>query len=346
MTQCQFIHKMSQEGHHPDHMRVITHLVPDSLHPGNSVWRDIFSGFRARRSLFFFMIESHPFLFALTGLVGLAIGVRVAGLMFRPVEAIRDDRIKYRVKNLLFRAVRLLPNTTVILLLPLSVHPRFAQIAAGWIDDLQFWDMPILNYPALAADAPLRLEIARRAAGRKILVALGALDRQKGFDYLSRLTVEAPILSRDFLLVAAGKVRPASKDAAQAFVAAGGYLVDRRIDDAEMRALYEIADLVWTCYAPDYNQASGIFGRAFQFGVPALTREGAYLSTVGAEIGQTYLEIPYGNPGEAAARILAWSPPRPDVHMTETRVAAMAAHAAEVFATALNTRPVAPAAIR
>lgn len=324
-------------------MRVITHLVPDSVHPGSSVWRDILSGFRARRSLFFFMIESHPFLFAFTGLLGLVLGVRVAGLMFRPVEAIRDDRFKYRVKNLLFRAVRRLPNTTVILLLPLSVHPRFADIATASIDDLQFWDMPILGYPELARDAPLRAEIARRSHGRRILIALGALDRQKGFDYLSRLIVEVPELSRDFLVVAAGKVRPASGHAAEAFAAAGGYLIDRRIDDAEMRALYEIADLVWTCYAPDYNQASGIFGRAFQFGVPAVTREGAYLNTIGTEIGQTFLEVPYDAPKAAAARILAWSPTRPDIHATETRVAAMAAHASRVFATALNTTPVSEA---
>jgi hypothetical protein len=60
-------------------------------------------------------------------------------------------------------------------------------------------------------------------------------------------------------------------------VQAGGYACDRFISNEELFDLYACADLIWCCYAADYDQASGVFGRAIQLGIPVVVREGALI---------------------------------------------------------------------
>lgn len=55
---------------------------------------------------------------------------------------------------------------------------------------------------------------------------------------------------------------------------------DRIVTDDEILRLYKVADLAWCCYAPDYDQASGVFGRALQTGVEPVVREGRVLSDI------------------------------------------------------------------
>src|ERR1700685_4165033 len=49
------------------------------------------------------------------------------------------------------------------------------------------------------------------------------------------------------------------------------------------------ADLVWSCYAPDYNQSSGIHGRAVQLGIPVVVRRGSYIDALGKSLSHPSL---------------------------------------------------------
>jgi hypothetical protein len=60
---------------------------------------------------------------------------------------------------------------------------------------------------------------------------------------------------------------------------------------------------VWSCYAPDYDQASGIFGRAVQLGVPAIVRTSSYLAKLADHIGHPVLPVSFGDADKAAERI-------------------------------------------
>lgn len=337
---CQIISIVGSDGHHGQWLEVMPRLLPGALPPGATVGGDIRSGLWRRRALFFLMIENHPFTFIATALIGRALRIPVAGVMFRAAEAVRRDRFKYRVKNLLFRMLRRLPNTRVITLLPFALEPRFAEVAAGWVQDPQLWDLPILAESGLSADTSLVEGIREAAQGRRVIVALGAQDRVKGFDYLARLWCEVPEFRGRFLVVAAGKVRPGSAAAASAFAVAGGMLINRRLEDGELLGLYEAADMVWSCYAPDYNQASGIFGRAFQTGVPGIVRDGAFLTALGAMLAHPTLAIPYDEPARAAAMLIDWAPRRNAPETTAAAVEAMIARTRDVFRAALGRGPV------
>ena len=224
------------------------------------------------------LIEDGLGIYALVGLLRSLIGQRTAGFLFRPGTAISSQTLRHRGKRLVLRLLRLLPKVQTLTILPFVVEPRFAEIADGWIYDPQIWD---LHWPAPKKDASdggaLAEAIRRSAKGRKICCAVGRQDTAKGFDQFAALyAAKAPL--RDAMLFAyGGKVAATCENAAAEFSAAGGYSVNRFIADAELLDFYACADIVWCAYAPDYDQASGILGRAMQLGIPVVVRNGSLI---------------------------------------------------------------------
>ncbi|EDX80022.1 hypothetical protein BBAL3_1179 [Brevundimonas sp. BAL3] len=85
------------------------------------------------------------------------------------------------------------------------------------------------------------------------------------------------------------------------FVGAGGVVVNQFISDEELSSLYGTATVVWGVYAPHYDQASGIFGRAVQYGKPILLRRGSSIARHAEVLGARAVAIDYGDP-EAAVK--------------------------------------------
>jgi hypothetical protein len=115
-------------------------------------------------------------------------------------------------------------------------------------------------------------------------------------------------------------------------------LLDRRIEDAELFALYGIADLVWSCYAPDYNQSSGIHGRAVQLGVPVVVRKGSYIDALSETLSHPSLALPFDDMSEAVSSLLKWNPRRVDPEYSASLVRKMREHSLSVLADALRDK--------
>ena len=81
--------------------------------------------------------------------------------------------------------------------------------------------------------------------------------------------------------------------------ACGAMVVDRHLSDPELESLYGVADMIWACYRPDYDQASGVFGRAFQTGKPSLVRSGSVIEQYADYVGAKVLAIDYGDAARA-----------------------------------------------
>lgn len=223
-------------------------------------------------------IEDGLGIYALVGLLRLLIGRRTVGFLFRPGPAISSKTLRHRGKRLVLRLLRLLPRIQSLTILPFAVEPRFAEIADGWIYDPQLWD---LHWPAAMSGAPVGGALAdaiRQAAnGRAICVAVGRQDTAKGFDQFAELYSAAKPLRDAMLFAYGGKVAAPCENNAAAFAAAGGYGVNRFINGAELHDFYACADLAWCAYAADYDQASGILGRAMQLGIPVTVRNGSFI---------------------------------------------------------------------
>lgn len=260
---------------------------------------------------FFPMLDDNIGHFVWSVLVNALIGKRTTGLFFRPGECFRVDKLKYRLKRIIFKVLKHVPRTTIFTIIPFSAEPQFQQIANGYINDPQLWDLKYFALSGEGAFPELAARIRRESAGRTIVMALGTQTEAKGFNSFVDIWCNNLEIRRRFLFVAAGKVAQSCMVSAENFQKMNGLLMDRVVSDPELLYLYSVADIVWSCYLPNYNQGSGIFSRAFQFGKPAIVREGSFLSRIAAELTHPTLRVPVDHVN-AASLLLAWRPESTD----------------------------------
>jgi hypothetical protein len=124
-------------------------------------------------------------------------------------------------------------------------------------------------------DDALVEEFSKMAGSRPILSFLGSVTASKGINMLANIILEVPSLCDDVCVLIAGKVDAEAEASVDAIAKAGGIVINRRIADTELYAIYHASSAIWCCYQPEYDIASGIFGRAMQFGKRPAIRAGA-----------------------------------------------------------------------
>jgi hypothetical protein len=328
------------DGHHDDYYRLFAAVATELGVSMRSVQRS--SSVVQRRGTWFYSMFDTSVTGTATALLAASLrslaGQKTIGLIFRPANCFIKRSFKSSVRRTLFRVVARLRNVNILVIVPFTVSPEISSVASNWIYDPQLWDLQYLGVPDLQNAEPLQAQIRGLADNRMILVALGAQYREKGFDFLVDLWVSSPELRASHLFVACGRVMRDSKVAAKRFQEAGGVLLDRRIEEAELFALYGVADLVWSCYPPDYNQSSGIHGRAVQLGVPVVVRKGSYIDAIGEILSHPSLALRFEDTSEAASLLLKWNPRRVDPEFSDSLVRRMRDHSVSVLAAALRDK--------
>jgi hypothetical protein len=294
-----------QDGHRAEYLSLFSSIATRA----NSGVRLTHRGWRyvvSTEPLLFMMVEDSPSEFFLISLLRGLMGLRTGAILFKPAECLAPRALRWRAKRWGLMLLRLLPRVAVITIIPFSVEPRLSAIARHAIYDPQLWDLEEHDFPD---DAKFASQIAAKARGRTVVAAMGMQAQDKGFGYFSRLLKACPSLAEQYLFVAAGKVANGSRDDARIFAAAGGMLLDRYMTEAEMAMFYRSAGLIWCCYAPSRDMASGIFGRAVQYGTPTIIRAGSYLEKLAAELGHPAIAVPWNDP-QSVQRLLSIRPPR------------------------------------
>lgn len=245
-----------------------------------SSWGDAVS---SRAPLFVPTVEDMFLSYSIIAVLRSLLGRRTVGLLFRPGPALAGTSLRLRLKRAILKLLLRLPLTQTLTILPFSVEPRFAEIADGWIYDLQLWDLDaqecrrVRERPDGEASGGLRAAIGGAAAGRPVCCAIGRQNRDKGFDRFVDLYVTGPGLREAMLFAFGGRVDAGVAAGLADFRRAGGFGLERELSDEELLDLYGAADLVWCAYDPSYDQASGILGRAAQLGIPVLVRDGSLI---------------------------------------------------------------------
>lgn len=286
----------------------------------------------SRAIIFSPMVEEHSGTFFVVALGRALLRRRTVGLLFQPAAAAAGGTLRMRCKRAVLALIVRGGYARILSILPFYLDPRFARVANDWIYDPQLWDLPAAAPPIRS---PLVEEARRVARGRRIVVALGGQNAFKGFDMFADIWSSDDALRRETLFVAAGEIGSASAAAAARLEAAGGLVFDALIGDDDMLAFHAQADFVWTCYAPFYDQASGIFGRSVQYGTPVIVRAGAQIEAVARELGHPFVAIPW-DAAVAAERLHAALPATPRPPRPTARTAAMRARAVAVLADALG----------
>lgn len=318
------------EGHRADYNRVlIAELRARNVHLG--LIEKSRHAVDSSRPIFYSMLDTHVVAFLTNAVVRSLRGRRTVGLFFRPGECFLKASCKYRVKRILFHWVSRLPHVSILTIMPFEVFPRFGEVATGWIYDPQLWDLLHFGFPEDDAFPMLRDLLSAKLNGRRILVALGEQRRDKGFDYLVDVWCSSPEVRANFLFVVAGKVKVDSAHKGEMFVQQGGILINRHLAHGELMYMYRCADTIWSCYSPAYNQASGIFGRAIQFGASVIVRKESYLENLGGILFHPTLALPFENADIAAKEILAWKPRPRDREARIKMLNAIRAHSVSVL---------------
>jgi len=167
-------------------------------------------------------------------------------------------------------------------------------------------------------------------AGRQVILVTGTLEVSKGLAFLDAIFDRDPALLNRFAIVCAGQVMEPSRMQLESLKNKAIVWEDRFLTRDEMLSLYPLADAVWCCYRPDYDVSSGIFGRAVQFGRPALVRSGSLISRLLARLGPG-MAFEYGDTKAAAAALATFeigpTTARSRYHSASTSLAArIAAH--------------------
>lgn len=277
----------SNDGHRSEYERLFAEIFKQSgIHCTVGKWS--FDKIFSRSVLFSSMLEEHPLRLILTALVRSIFGLRTISITFRPVQALASKSARLTIKRILLRLSRKCSSISILSLIPYDDDSDLAAICRYYIYDPQLWD---LLYYRDDPDRQLMADIARVSGGRKILCAIGRQDTEKGFDVFSRLWIENPEMRKSWLFVSGGAVDENLSPLASTLQAHGAYLINRRISNAEIIALYEVSDAVWCCYHAGYDQASGIFGRAFQLGKVPVVRSGSLLESFADRLGIQVLPL-------------------------------------------------------
>ena len=298
------------EGHRAEYYALMARLIGSTR--TSSLWRALW----ARQPVLDGAIEASVDSYVLLCVLRAIMGRRTAGILFRPLPLVEDNLLRLRVKRWLLGAINRLPGVHTLTILPFELEPRFARFANGWIHDPQYWD---LHYPepvdAERAAGAFAQEIRQEAGERSVVVAIGRQDSAKGFDMFANLfTARADVRDRLHFAFGGRVVETDVGRHLQEFVAAGGQAHAQYISHDELLDLYAAADAVWCCYALDYDQASGVFGRAIQLGLPVIVRKGSLLERTCLSEGMPHVAYD-GDPAHFDA--LALPPPQDRVLAAE-----------------------------
>jgi len=241
--------------------------------------------FITKSPLLFLMVEDSFLLYFVVCIWRSLFGRVTAGLLFRPLPVIECPSLRLKIKKIALMVLKKKLNVKTILIVPDSTNPEFSCISDGWIYDFQFWDLNDSDYKKFSdiksgkALEPLSNAIKKRRNNRNVLSALGSQDRIKGFNVFVNAYIYDKEIQKKFIFAYGGKVK-GYDDLVDKFGNAGGFAENRYVSDDEMLALYASSELIWTLYAEDYDQASGIFGRAVQFGIPVIVRRESLLHKI------------------------------------------------------------------
>lgn len=232
------------------------------------------------------------------------VGRRTAAMVFRAQEALTGTKLKTRLKRLLLGIERHMSPITMMSIVPLDILPKADSLFKSWLHDPQIWDVPFL--PAPSVDRNLAERVVAEAHGRRVVVALGLMESYKGVEMLAALAKDKAFCSKYMLVIAGLQLEKTVPIFAE--IQSDCIIENRYISDGELYALYDVADFIWSVYGPSYDQASGIFGRAIQFGRTPIIRKGSLIDQYSTYLGAKPVIVAWqAEPSEIAMELDASS---------------------------------------
>lgn len=293
-------HMTAQTGHRQEYLELFSKIFDLEPSVGKVGSSNLISLIRAPR-LFFGSLDDDYLGFFFVALLRALLCRRTVGLFLRPQTCFQSSKLRYRVKKAAFAALKCVHPISVFTIVPFAVAPDYAKIADAGVIDPQMWDKADVKG---CSDEALAERIRIAAQGRRVLAFVGTANAIKGIEFLRDIVAEGTWASDKVFVVVAGRFPDNLERIASVLENSGALVMARFISDAELDAIYEAADLIWACYRPDYDQASGIFGRSVQRSKMPVVRADSLIARLARDIGVPALELDYAAPNSAAQRLV------------------------------------------
>ncbi|MCF7455160.1 hypothetical protein [Vibrio sp. A1-1] len=273
------------------HRNSYTKVFEEELHAKNLNFKAcLFSP----KPMFFLMVEDSFFIYVLTAIIRSLLGLKTLGLVFSVKPVLNHINKRYRAKYYALRLIKFIPGISSVSIVPFYVDSRIKKICTDYIYDPQFWDLGkdeltfFENLSRYNLDCNVvkyieSLKFDLNEVNDKKVVSIGEQSFKKGTPEFIKLSYNYH--KNDIRFIYSGKLDSESKKCIAEHCNDLLTGVDRFITDKEIMFSYFLSDVVWCCYHADYDQASGIFGRALQLGKPVFVRKDSYLHLICLEEG-------------------------------------------------------------
>jgi len=290
-----------RDGHRRDYFRVLRRVLGGRVAWGSFAHR--WPLLLRARKLVCSTCDDYLAKFFVLAFVRMLLGRPTVGLSVRAETIFQRAGFAQTVKRAMLRVLKYLPGAQLVTFMPYWVEPRLKHYTSDWMYDLQYWDLPWLTPSPAGALRALRADLHQRAQGRRIVATVGHQRCVKGVEYFMQIFCDRPEVREAYLFACVGPIWDVDRTLVARFVSCGGVFADRALRDDEVVPIYSMCDLIWVCYRPDYDQSSGIFGRAIQLDRPTVVREGSYLATLQTRLSREGIAVPYDRAGLAAAAL-------------------------------------------
>jgi hypothetical protein len=266
-------------------------LVPITGHMSYSLFKRLIRA----NTLIFSTLDDDMISFGVIALIRSVLRRPTVALFLRAEKCFESGKWHYKIKYLVFRLFHQFKTLKIVTISPFSSVPYYKKISTIGVFDPQYWDMHDGNKIHTPGVTDVSDFVRKYASGRRICCVLGALVADKGLSFIEDTLDRYPIISDRILFVFAGKAGEDVKNQLGRLVSKDALVIDRFISDSELLSLYSEADIIWACYEPHYNQASGVFGRAIQFEKLVIIRKGSIIEAFAKYEKFDYYSVEYDN---------------------------------------------------
>jgi len=235
------------------------------------------------------------------------LGRKTIGILVNPKKITdRKKSSRHRALFVLLKILKVFYSINVLSIMPYALQESAKKISDDWIYDPQFWDLQYL--PELILCPCLTDSVETHKDGRQVIGFIGKVAKNKGLLALLDLVEER---SSEVFVIIAGKVEEDCLEEVSRIEAMGMKVINRFVTNEEIATIYEVSDFIWCYYEPEYDQSSGIFGRAFQLGKPVVIRRKSILEKIVYHLGGTTITLPslQSNEKKTDCKMVIWTPP-------------------------------------
>jgi hypothetical protein len=247
------------------------------------------------RKLLFSTLDDSLGLFVFVSFVRSLLLRRTVGLFLSPHSCFDTEHKHFPTKLLLFMLLKWFPRLTIATITPYEVAPEFRRVSHVGLHDPQYWDKTPSPVPPEPPTTELSQRLVQMAGQRMVLGHIGLVSKTKGTDFLADFLERHPDTSAEVFVACVGDVREGEEALANRLRASGAFILGRHATDDEIESLYGTASVIWCCYPPDFDRASGVFGRALQYGVDPLIRTGSNIHRLSRMIGESPPTVEFGD---------------------------------------------------